>query len=240
MAYPDRPRVPAMTTRAVFFDVDFTLIYPGPAFQGVGYREFCAGHEVTVDALAFERAVAAASTLLDTNGDVYDPEIFVQYTMRIIEHMGGTGAGVERAARQIYDEWSSCHHFEMYEDVPEVLRALHASGLKIGLISNTQRSLTAFQTHFALEGIFTAAVSSYDHGYMKPHRSIFEAALQQVGVTAREAMMVGDSVPADIAGAVGMGMRAVLVSRSGPSAHLDACPADVPRIKSLRELPALL
>ena len=66
--------------------------------------------------------------------------------------MGGTGAGVERAAREIYDEWSACHHFEMYEDVPEVLRALHASGLKIGLISNTQRSLTAFQTHFALEG----------------------------------------------------------------------------------------
>ena len=29
-------------TRAVFFDVDFTLIYPGPVFQGEGYRAFCA------------------------------------------------------------------------------------------------------------------------------------------------------------------------------------------------------
>ena len=27
---------------AVFFDVDFTLIYPGPTFQGAGYQEFCA------------------------------------------------------------------------------------------------------------------------------------------------------------------------------------------------------
>ena len=42
--------------------------------------------------------------------------------MRIIEAMGGTGAGVERAARDIYDEWAACHHFEMYEDVPDVLR----------------------------------------------------------------------------------------------------------------------
>ena len=116
-----------MTTKAVFFDVDFTLIYPGPAFQGTGYRDFCAEHDVTVDALAFESAVKAASTLLDTNGDVYDPEIFIQYTARIIEHMGGCGEGVERAARRIYDEWSSCHHFEMYEDVPEVLRELHAA-----------------------------------------------------------------------------------------------------------------
>jgi HAD superfamily hydrolase (TIGR01662 family) len=227
-------------TKAVFFDVDFTLIYPGPTFQGTGYRDFCAEHDVTVDVLAFERAVAAASTLLDTNGEVYDPEIFVQYTMRIIEHMGGAGSGVERAARRIYDEWSSCHHFEMYEDVPDVLRGLHASGLKIGLISNTQRSLAAFQTHFALEGIFSAAISSYDHGYMKPHRSIFEAALRLVGASPHESVMVGDSVAADIAGARGMGMRAVLVSRSGHSAHLDSCPSDVPRITSLRELPDLL
>ena len=229
-----------MPTRAVFFDVDFTLIYPGPAFQGVGYRDFCARHDVTIDAQAFERAVAAASTLLDTNGDVYDPEIFVQYTMRIIEHMGGSGHGVERAAREIYDEWSSCHHFEMYEDVPDVLRALHASGLKIGLISNTQRSLTAFQAHFSLEGIFSAAVSSYDHGYMKPHRSIFEAALRQIEAEPHEAVMVGDSLPADIEGARGLGMRAVLVSRASGVGHVHACPDDVPVIRSLRELPALL
>jgi putative hydrolase of the HAD superfamily len=227
-------------TRAVFFDVDFTLIYPGPTFQGVGYRDFCARHDVAVDALAFERAVVAASTLLDTNGDVYDPEIFVQYTMRIIEHMGGSGHGVERAAREIYDEWSSCHHFEMYEDVPDVLRALHASGLKIGLISNTQRSLTAFQTHFSLEGIFSAAVSSYDHGYMKPHRSIFEAALRQIEAEPHEAVMVGDSLPADIEGARGLGMRAVLVSRSSGVGDVRTCPDDVPVIRSLRELPPLL
>jgi HAD superfamily hydrolase (TIGR01662 family) len=227
-------------TRAVFFDVDFTLIYPGPAFQGAGYQDFCARHGVTVDALAFDRAVASASSSLETTGNVYDPEIFIQYTRRIIEGMGGAGAGVGRAARDIYDQWSACHHFEMYEDVPEVLRALHASGLKIGLISNTQRSLTAFQSHFALEGLFAAAVSSYDHGYMKPHRSIFEAALQQVAAEPHEAVMVGDSLPADIEGALGLGMRAVLVSRSGAAGHTRGCPDEVPVIRSLRELPALL
>jgi HAD superfamily hydrolase (TIGR01662 family) len=232
--------MPHPPTRAVFFDVDFTLIYPGPTFQGAGYRDFCARHEVAVDAQSFDRAVVSASSLLDTNGDVYDAEIFVQYTMRIIEGMGGTGTGVERAARDIYDQWSACHHFEMYDDVPDVLRALHASGLKIGLISNTQRSLTTFQTHFALEGIFTAAVSSFDHGYMKPHRSIFEAALRQVAVEPHEAVMVGDSLPADIAGARGLGMRAVLVSRSADPDHARACPDDVPVIRSLRELPPLL
>ena len=79
-------------TRAVFFDVDFTLIYPGPTFQGVGYQEFCAAHGVEVDPAAFDAAVVSASTLLAPTGDVYDPEVFIQYTRRIIEHMGGQRA----------------------------------------------------------------------------------------------------------------------------------------------------
>jgi HAD superfamily hydrolase (TIGR01662 family) len=227
-------------TRAVFFDVDFTLIRPGPVFQGVGYRDFCAAHGVAVDPLTFDRAVAAAAVILEpkmAEGGVYDPDIFVQYTERIIEEMGGTGPGVTLAARDIYDQWAACHHFEMYEEVPEVLRAVHASGIKIGLISNTQRSLTTFQTHFALEGLFHVTLSSSDHGYMKPHRSIFESALRQVEVQPEEAVMVGDSLPADIEGARRLGMRAVLVWRSPQS---PACPEDVPVIRSLRELPALL
>jgi putative hydrolase of the HAD superfamily len=229
--------IASLRTRAVFFDVDFTLIRPGPTFQGSGYREFCARHGVDVDAGRFEQAVAQASSLLDAEGGVYNPQVFVDYTRRIIEAMGGSGEGVDRAATDIYAEWSACHHFEMYEDVPEALRALHASGIRIGLISNTQRCLTSFQTHFQLQGLFDVAISSCDHGYMKPHPSIFEAALRQVGASSRESVMVGDSLQHDIEGARRLGMRAVLVSRSGPRSD---CPAEVPVIASLRELPALV
>ena len=41
---------------------------------------------------------------------------------------GRRGRAVDRAARDIYDEWSACHHFSLYEDVPEVLRQLRARG----------------------------------------------------------------------------------------------------------------
>lgn len=224
-------------TRAVFFDVDFTLIHPGPTFQGSGYREFCARYGVDVDAAAFDRAVAHASALLDARPGVYDPAIFVRYTSRIIEGMGGSGPGVEAAARDIYDEWAACHHFQLYEDVPHVLREIHASGIRIGLISNTQRCLSTFAQHFELRGLFDVALSSSEHGYMKPHPSIFEAGLARVGAQPHEAVMVGDSVAHDIAGALSAGMRAVLVARAG---RPEAAPADVPVIQSLRELPALL
>lgn len=224
-------------TRAVFFDVDFTLIYPGPTFQGSGYRDFCTLHGVQVDPAAFERAVASASSLLDTRGGVYDPEVFIDYTRRIIGHMGGRGPGVDAAARDIYGEWAACRHFFLYDDVVDVLRTLHGSGLKIGLISNTQRCLMTFQRHFDLEGLFAVTVSSSDHGFMKPDPRIFEAALSDAGVEPHEAVMVGDSVAHDIEGARRLGMRAVLVSRSGEA---PACPPDVAVIRTLRELPGLL
>lgn len=219
--------------KAVFFDVDFTLIHPGPAFQGEGYMAFCARHGVAVDASRFEESVAAASASLHSDGGAYDPEIFVEYTKRIIEGMGGSGPGADLAARDLYDAWAACHHFTLYEEVPEVLRMLHAEGYTIGLISNTQRSLSTFERHFELDGLFTVAISSSDHGFMKPHPSIFEEGLRRAGVTAPEAVMVGDSLPHDIAGALRLGMRGILVQRSGLS---NGAPPDVPVIRSLREL----
>jgi putative hydrolase of the HAD superfamily len=222
--------------RAVFFDVDFTLIHPGPMFQGSGYRDFCARYAVTVDPDTFAGAVLKAAATLESHPGVYDPEVFVRYTSRIIEAMGGHGPGVEQASRDIYDEWATCHHFQLYEDVPPVLRTIRQRGFKIGLISNTQRCLATFEDHFELRGLFDVALSSSNHGYMKPHPSIFEAALTAVSCTPEEAVMVGDSLAHDIAGARSIGMRGVLVARAGCADP----PSDVPVIQSLHELPPLL
>ena len=104
--------------KAVFFDVDFTLIHPRPIFRGEGYREFAARYGMTLDALEFERAVASAAPLLDGPDERYDDEVFVSYTAHIIERMGGSGAQVDPCAREIYREWAACRHFEMYDDVP--------------------------------------------------------------------------------------------------------------------------
>jgi HAD superfamily hydrolase (TIGR01662 family) len=230
------PRAPI---RAIFFDVDFTLIFPGPTFQGEGYERFCREHGVSVDAERFDAAVAASSFILDeVEEPVYDDELFVHYTATIIEQMGGRGPGVIRAAREIYRQWASNHHFELYEDVEPTLEALAARGIVVGVISNSHRSLAAFSEHFALERYITIAVSSAEHGYMKPHRSIFDAALERAGARAEEAIMVGDSLRADIEGALAAGLQAVLIRRSGD--RPERLPRGVTIISSLRELPSLL
>jgi putative hydrolase of the HAD superfamily len=151
--------------------------------------------------------------------------------------MGGRGDTLDDCAREVYAEWAGCQHFFLYEDVAPALRQLAARGIKLGLISNSHRCLASFQRHFELHGLIAAALSSSEHGYMKPHPSIFESALRQVSARPEEAVMVGDSLAHDIEGARRLGMRGVLVSRAGAS---PSCPSDVPVIRSLRELPGLL
>jgi len=237
------PQSETFQVRAVFFDVDFTLIYPGPMFRGEGYRAFCRRYGMDADPSRFDAAVASAAAVLDgVESAAYDAEIFVRYTRRIIEQMGGCGERIDECAREIYAEWALCQHFELYDDVADALRELAAAGLRLGLISNSHRCLASFQSHFELEGVISAAVSSSEHGFMKPHPSIFAAALQLVNAAAHESVMVGDSVKQDVDGALAAGMRAILLHRGG-GAHAsaaDLAARRVPVIASLVELPALL
>jgi HAD superfamily hydrolase (TIGR01662 family) len=230
-----------LRTRAVFFDVDFTLIYPGPMFRGEGYQAFCARYGMNVDPSMFAQGVASAAPILDGPDDMpYNADIFVAYTRHIIEQMGGAGPRIDDCAREIYEEWAACQHFELYDDVPEVLRELSRQGLRIGLISNTHRCLASFQTHFELQGLISATVSSSQHGFMKPHPSIFRAALQLIDVEPAEGVMVGDSVRQDVEGAMRAGMRAVLLHRGNSAPPALANELGAPVIRTLRELPKLV
>jgi putative hydrolase of the HAD superfamily len=229
--------------RAVLFDVDFTLIQPGPMFRAEGYHGFCTRYGIDVDPTKFDRAVAGAAPLLDGPEDApYDAEVFVQYTRCIIEGMDGTGIAVDACAREIYAEWASNHHFDLYDDVPSTLEELVAAGIRVGVISNSHRRLESFLSHFELERVISAAVSSAEHGLMKPHPSIFHAALQRLNTTPAAAVMVGDHVGHDVEGALRAGLRAVLLNR-GQHRHPreeELAAIGVPTIRSLNELPVSL
>jgi HAD superfamily hydrolase (TIGR01509 family) len=106
------------------------------------------------------------------------------------------------------------------------------------VISNSHRSLEAFTEHFALDRYVRTHISAHPHRRMKPHASIFEAALADAGVTASEALMVGDSLRADVEGARRAGLHAVWLRRGG---ELPAePPIDVPIIRRLDELPSII
>jgi putative hydrolase of the HAD superfamily len=119
--------------------------------------------------------------------------------------------------------------FRPYPEVRGVLRALRAAGTRLVVVSNWDVSLHDMLDRTGLAALVDGAVSSAELGAAKPDPAIFERALELAGdVPAGEALHAGDSVEADVAGALRAGLRAVLVARDG-----GAPPAGVPAVASL-------
>ena len=222
-----------MTLRAVLFDVDFTLVKPGPDLGPDGYAALGRRFGLELDPERHAEARAAAVEAVERHPELdHDEEVWVLFTERIIRGMGGDSERAYEAAVEMTRAWENAANFELYEDTLPVLAALREHGLKIGLVSNTGRDLEEFVSHHALD--VDAAVGSGAHGKSKPHPAIFLAALDALDVGAEEAAMVGDSPEDDIAGAVALGMRAFLVDREG------RFPEAVDRLPGLLALPAAL
>lgn len=219
--------------RAVLFDVDFTLSRPGPELGPEGYRKLGERHGLALDPERFDAARDAAVRGLQAHPDfAHDEELWVAFTERIVRGMGGDADGARACSVEIVALWARHENFSLYDDVLPVLEALRGAGLKLGLISNGERDLEEFVVHHGLE--VDVAIGSRAFGRLKPHPSIFHAALEPLGIGPAEAAMVGDSPEDDIAGARGLGMRAILIDRDG------RYPGEADRIGDLRELPASL
>jgi putative hydrolase of the HAD superfamily len=222
-----------MELRAVLFDVDFTLVKPGPDLGPEGYRLLGRRFGLELDPARYAEARAAAIETVERHPELdHDEEVWVLFTERIIRGMGGDSDRAYECAVEMTRGWEQAANFELFEDTLPVLAELRAHGLKIGLVSNTGRDLAAFVAHHALD--VDAAVGSAKHGKTKPHPAIFLSALEELGVRAGEAAMVGDSPEDDVAGARALGMRAFLVDREG------RFPEAVGRLPDLLALPAAL
>ncbi len=121
-------------------------------------------------------------------------------------------AVLEEAAVHHLDSWTP--HIVHDPDAVPVLRALRERGLAIGLLSNTHWP-RAFHERFlerdGLDTLIDARLYSSELSHLKPHPSVFRAALDSVGVDEPgRAVFVGDRPLDDIFGAQQAGMRAVL------------------------------
>jgi putative hydrolase of the HAD superfamily len=130
---------------------------------------------------------------------------------------------VAHAVRAV-DEALLEHRAPLLDGAVEGVRAL-ASRVRLAIVSDTGFSSGEAQDRLlAQDGLldhFAARIYSCDVGHSKPHPTTFRAALDALGVEPHEALHVGDIERTDIAGALGVGMRAVrldAVRDGGPSA----------------------
>ncbi len=121
-----------------------------------------------------------------------------------------------------------------YPETLQVLEQLKSKGIKIAIVSNTPKlSVDGVLEKFGMDKIFDAVCFSYENGYLKTDPELFEIALEKLGVDKDEALMVGDSMETDIAGAENAGVMAVLIDRKGTREYEN-------KIKSLTEIDQFL
>lgn len=95
--------------------------------------------------------------------------------------------------------------------VRATIGSLHESGLKLGVLSDSQysgRELEEQLQSFGLGGFFSTVVSSRDLGQTKPEPACYLRALKQMGVAVRESAFVGHDAE-ELAGAKAVGMRTI-------------------------------
>ncbi len=108
---------------------------------------------------------------------------------------------------------ASIEQLAIREYTMPLLQSLRTAGCRIALVSNTEALLTLYDLdHLRLPQYFDAVVISSAIGYKKPDAHIFEYALNRLGVTANEAIFVGDNFHEDVEGAIAVGMRAIFVN----------------------------
>ena len=125
-----------------------------------------------------------------------------------------------------------------YPDVAPVLAALRRT-YRLGIVTNGAADVQQAKIDGAgLAQCFDVVVISAAVSLGKPDRRIFDRALAALDATPESAMMVGDSLTADVPGARNTGLRGVWIDRAnlGP----DHFSGPEPRITDLHQLLALI
>ena len=118
----------------------------------------------------------------------------------------------------------------------EILTYLTGKGYRLHLITNGfEKTQLCKLQNSGLTGYFTEVITSEGANSLKPHKEIFEYAFMKTGAAPAESIMLGDSIEADIQGAINAGIDQVYVN------HLGVEPAIRPTytVKTLKELEQL-
>jgi len=146
----------------------------------------------------------------------------------------------------ILDSQFAADAWELYPDVEPALDALRQiDNLHIGVVSDWGSNLEGILDRLGLDRYLDFVLASGSVGVAKPDPALYLLAAERAGVPVGEAMMVGDSLRADVQGAEAAGLRGILLQRVSEAGDDHAAPTtEIPVgtevIGSLAELPRLV
>lgn len=222
--------------RGVFFDLGSTLVYRTVSEEEAFFR---IGQEVGLD-FTDDRALRRG---LRAGRHYYrfryprcrtpeDEEALLLGLLRVrLEPVDPEAAANGIASRILREARDYTRWWALYDDVRPCLEAAREAGMRLGIISNWLPSLPEFCRAMGLDPYFDVLVASRSEGLEKPSPDLFLRAAQRLGLSPEECLHVGDSVAADIQGALGAGLHAALLDRN--EAHTRA---ETPILRRLTDL----
>jgi putative hydrolase of the HAD superfamily len=97
--------------------------------------------------------------------------------------------------------------------VEPLFEQLRRSGIKLGIVSNTEAVLTRFELdRYPILRTAGAIVLSSEVGVRKPDPQIFRVALDSIGAAPATTVFIGNDWAADVLGAVRIGLKAIYVN----------------------------
>jgi FMN phosphatase YigB (HAD superfamily) len=179
-------------SRAVLFDWRGTLVVDLTDAEWVERALALLGREP--DGAVVEEVVAAivrangAADRLDAPGVDSDAALHHETYLGVF-----ADAGLDPAlAEALYAVESDPRHNPFALDVPETLEALRARGIRLAVISDIHVDLRPAFEAAGLGGLVDAFTLSFEQGVQKPDPLMFTRTLDELGVAAEDALMVGD------------------------------------------------
>lgn len=202
----------------VLLDVGDTMAKANPSWRDV-YATVFDAHGITVGSDDFAAAFRAAWADWAHEGpfEATEEASFRRLTeldQLVFDRLGYPDLP-EAFFRDVDQAFRQRSAFVVFPDVVPALDAMQASGLRLGVVSNWGWHAPELLQNLELARHFEVLSISARVGYQKPHAAIFEHALELLGVGPEEAIHVGDDPTADIVGARGVGIEAVLIDRTG-------------------------
>lgn len=202
----------------IFFDLDDTLVHRRPNSFDV-ISAFCSelGQPLTAEAerrgRRLEHRRFADPIIRERLAQLPLEEFLRGHNRQLLEVMGIVGDLDDLALRITAGYAALERQYECLPGVGATLAELRARGYRLGLITNRENlphlydllDATGLRLHMEV------TVAAGEVGQRKPAAGIFQVALQRAGITADQALYVGDNYWADVVGALGAGLTPVLI-----------------------------
>jgi putative hydrolase of the HAD superfamily len=211
--------------KAVFFDLDGTLRHSVPS-GGEVFTDYVitlglrVKHEDRIRALRWEHLYWANSPDLRDDLIAHSGEsenFWIEYSRRRLVALGASPEWALSYAPKVSMHMGSEYKPESVTpaDVRRALVQLKQDGYLMAVLSNRDKPFQETLDTHNISEFFDFSFAGGEVNAFKPEPAFFEHALQRAGVTAREAVYVGDNYFADVVGSRRAGLTPILYDPEG-------------------------